>query len=63
MMIVILAQRLVILVHLRRMVTLAHWRDSWMDRMIAPVFQQTHHILLMTLHLSRRVTLVRIHTC
>jgi hypothetical protein len=33
------------------------------DRMIAPVLQQTYHILLMTLHLSRVVTLVRTHTC
>jgi hypothetical protein len=39
MMIVTLAQRLVILASLRRIVTLACWRDSWMDRMIAPVFQ------------------------
>jgi hypothetical protein len=39
MMIVTLAQRLVILAPLRGIVTLAHWRDSWMDRMIAPVFQ------------------------
>jgi hypothetical protein len=36
---------------------------SGMDRMIAPMFQKTYHILLMTLHLNRVVTLVRIHTC
>jgi hypothetical protein len=27
----------VTLVHLRRIVTLMHWRDSWMDRMLAPL--------------------------
>jgi hypothetical protein len=63
MVIVTLAQRLVILVPLRRIVTLAHWRDSRVNRTIAPVSQQTYHIPLMTLHLNRVVTVLRIHTC
>jgi hypothetical protein len=61
--IVTLAHRLVIPAHLRRIVTLAHWRGSWMDMTIESVSQQTYHIPLMTLHLNRVVTLVRIHTC
>jgi hypothetical protein len=37
MMIVTLAQRLVILAPLRSIVTLAHWRDSWVDKTVAPM--------------------------
>jgi hypothetical protein len=39
MMIETLSQRLVILARLGRIVTLAHWRNRGMDRMIAHVFQ------------------------
>jgi hypothetical protein len=34
-----LEQRLVIIVRLRRIVTLAPWRNNRMDMMIEPVFQ------------------------
>jgi hypothetical protein len=44
-------------------VTLVPWRNSGMDRMIAPVLQQPYHHVLMTLHFSRGMTLVEIHMC
>ena len=59
----ILAQRLWMLARLRRMMTLVYWIGSWMDMTITLVSQQTRHIPLMTLCLSRVVTLVRSHTC
>jgi hypothetical protein len=73
MMIVTLAQRLVIVTLAQRLSdssTLEEDGDPCVvDRQSedgqddSTAFQQTYHILLMTLHLSRVVTLVRTHTC
>jgi hypothetical protein len=45
MMIVTLAQRLVILACLRRIMTLSHWRSSEIDMMIELMLHQPYHIL------------------
>jgi hypothetical protein len=45
------------------LVTLAHLRDNWLDRMIAHVLYIPHQVVLRIQHFNTVVTRVRIHTC
>jgi len=46
-----------------RLVTLAHLRDSWMDKMIVHVLHLPYKEVLRIQHFNIVVTLVRIHMC